>query len=230
MPGTPNPLTNGYVPPPVGPTPQGGGGGGAAAPTGGDVYNLAHTYFNDYGTPAMQELDEQLPYYQNTMDALAGKSVDAGAQAAGNVNATAAASQAAGERYGGMLTDISGAAASQISNAGAAGLQAAQGAAAGLNASGNAARNYGTETGAAAARAGQGVTELGQGIAGQAAGAQGRDITGAQQNALMGLEAQQGPSAAQAQLQSATNRNTQNALAMARSGRGFGGGAAAMGQ
>lgn len=39
-----------------------------------------------------------------------------------------------------------------------------------------------------------------------------------------------GPSAAQAQLQEATDANTRNALAMARSGRGMGGGAAAMRQ
>jgi hypothetical protein len=48
--------------------------------------------------------------------------------------------------------------------------------------------------------------------------------------ALTGLEAQQGPSAAQAQLASATNRNQAQALAMARSGRGWGGSASALGQ
>lgn len=48
--------------------------------------------------------------------------------------------------------------------------------------------------------------------------------------ALGGLEAQQGPSAAQAQLASATNRNQSQALAMARSGRGWGGSATALGQ
>jgi len=49
--------------------------------------------------------------------------------------------------------------------------------------------------------------------------------------ALMNMANQgPGPSAAQAQLTQATDANTQNALAMARSGRGMGGGAAAMRQ
>ncbi len=47
---------------------------------------------------------------------------------------------------------------------------------------------------------------------------------------LGGLEAQEGPSAAQAQLQSGTNQALNSQLALARSGRGFGGNAAAMGQ
>ncbi len=49
-------------------------------------------------------------------------------------------------------------------------------------------------------------------------------------SALGGLEATQGPSAAQAQLQSGTNQAMASQLAMARSGRGLGGNAAAMGQ
>lgn len=47
---------------------------------------------------------------------------------------------------------------------------------------------------------------------------------------LAGLEAQQGPSGAQAQLQAGTNAGMASQLALARSGRGFGGGAAAAGQ
>lgn len=46
---------------------------------------------------------------------------------------------------------------------------------------------------------------------------------------LAGLEAQEGPSAAQAQLQSGTNMAMAQQMAMARSGRGFGGNSAAMG-
>lgn len=46
---------------------------------------------------------------------------------------------------------------------------------------------------------------------------------------LAGLEATQGPSAAQAQLQAGTNAAMGGQLALARSGRGFGGGAAAAG-
>jgi hypothetical protein len=48
--------------------------------------------------------------------------------------------------------------------------------------------------------------------------------------ALSGLEAEQGPSAAQAQLASGNNAAMAQQLALARSGRGFGGNAAAMGQ
>jgi len=47
---------------------------------------------------------------------------------------------------------------------------------------------------------------------------------------LAGLEATQGPSSAQAQLQTGTNQALASQLALARSGRGFGGNAAAMGQ
>lgn len=47
---------------------------------------------------------------------------------------------------------------------------------------------------------------------------------------LSGLEAQQGPSAAQAQLQQGTNQAMAGQLALARSGRGFGGNAAMTGQ
>lgn len=46
---------------------------------------------------------------------------------------------------------------------------------------------------------------------------------------LAGLEQQQGPSAAQAQLQGGTNQAMAGQLALARSGRGFGGGAASAG-
>lgn len=54
---------------------------------------------------------------------------------------------------------------------------------------------------------------------------------GSSYDALMGFANQgPGPSAAQAQLTQATDANTQNALAMARSGRGMGGGQAAMRQ
>jgi hypothetical protein len=47
---------------------------------------------------------------------------------------------------------------------------------------------------------------------------------------LANLENTQGPSAAQAQLSAGTNQALSSQLALARSGRGFGGGAAAMGQ
>lgn len=52
---------------------------------------------------------------------------------------------------------------------------------------------------------------------------------GAYGNQLAGLEAQQGPSAAQAQLQAGTNQAMAGQLALARSGSGFGGNAASAG-
>lgn len=54
------------------------------------------------------------------------------------------------------------------------------------------------------------------------------DMAGAYAGSLAGVESNQGPSAAQAQLQNATNQSQMNNLAMARSGRGFGGSASAM--
>lgn len=60
--------------------------------------------------------------------------------------------------------------------------------------------------------------------------AQNRSLTNASRlgGQLTGIEAQEGPSAAQAQLQSGLNQSEAANLAMARSGRGFGGGAGAM--
>lgn len=54
-------------------------------------------------------------------------------------------------------------------------------------------------------------------------------IAGGYGQSLASLENQQGPSAAQAQLQQGTNQGMQSQIAMARSGRGFGGGAGAAG-
>jgi hypothetical protein len=102
-------------------------------------------------------------------------------------------------------------------------------------------------TGAAAASLGRDATKFGQGAAAQGSSILDQRGTDAQRfdqrtvqqgdfgaqnqslGALGGLEATQGPSAAQAQLQSGTNQAMASQLAMARSGRGFGGNAAAMG-
>lgn len=54
-------------------------------------------------------------------------------------------------------------------------------------------------------------------------------IAGGYGQSLASLENQQGPSAAQAQLQQGTNQGLNSQIAMARSGRGFGGGAGAAG-
>ena len=73
--------------------------------------------------------------------------------------------------------------------------------------------------------------DMGQYQTGLANAQQARGMQTGAYDALMGMaNAGPGPSAAQAQLTQATDANTQNALAMARSGRGMGGGAAAMRQ
>lgn len=97
------------------------------------------------------------------------------------------------------------------------------------------------------AQASQGANELSlfsgqQGLAAQAAaarqgqaanfGAQDASLSGVTgfQNQLAGLEAVEGPSAAQAQLQAGLNAAQQSNLALARSGRGWGGSASALSQ
>lgn len=111
-------------------------------------------------------------------------------------------------------------------------------------------RAWGTGTaaadaGTAAANAGLLAGSVGEGMAAQqrrqgnklleqrTADAQaygGRGAPGGYAGQLAGLEAQQGPSAAQAQLQAGSNQALANTLALSRSGRGFGGGASAAGQ
>ncbi len=87
---------------------------------------------------------------------------------------------------------------------------------------------YGTQV----ASAGQRGTEIGAGVQsdlrGQAdlARARGADLGGG----LTGLEATEGPSAAQAQLANSTSQGMNDALTLARSGRGLGGSAAAVSQ
>jgi hypothetical protein len=94
---------------------------------------------------------------------------------------------------------------------------------------GDAAVNYGTQ-----------ASNIGYDMARQYANRGPQQGDWAQQNAalgmssgygtqLAGLESQQGPSAAQAQLQQGTNQAMGSQIAMARSGRGFGGGAGAAG-
>lgn len=97
------------------------------------------------------------------------------------------------------------------------------------------------QTGDAAQGYGMGVSKWGFDAAQQYAnrgaqqgqwGQQNQALAGAGSygNQLAGLEATQGPSAAQAQLQQGTNQAMGSQVALARSGRGFGGGAAATGQ
>lgn len=110
-----------------------------------------------------------------------------------------------------------GAAAAQ--GIGAAGQQMAQQAGAAMGAQGGQFINQGAAAGQ------QNIADVNL-QASQQAAAQGS----AYANQLAGIGAQQGPSAAQAQLQSALNQSNAQNLAMARSGRGWGGAASAQTQ
>jgi hypothetical protein len=94
--------------------------------------------------------------------------------------------------------------------------------------------NVGGAYGAGAVNAGNVAAQTGQNLLGQRTGDaayfNGRQTGNPQAMQLAGLEAQQGPSGAQAQLQGGTNQALASQLALARSGRGFGGNAAAAGQ
>lgn len=83
-----------------------------------------------------------------------------------------------------------------------------------LSGAGNTVQGIGTAANAALGQAGQSAANIG----------------GNTNAALTGLEATEGPSAAQAQLADATSRNMNDALTLARSGRGVGGSAAAAAQ
>jgi hypothetical protein len=106
---------------------------------------------------------------------------------------------------------------------------AADAAVADANATGDAAYNTGKAIFVNDARYAQAAQNrvAPQGQFGEQNAALGQSLGYGQQ--LAGLEAQQGPSAAQAQLQQGTNQAISSQLALARSGRGFGGGAASAG-
>lgn len=155
------------------------------------------------------------------------------AQTQGSQRALADASVAAGQNYGRSSTETGNYYGGQVANTGLAFGQAVnENAAIG----GQQISNYGQQQGAgiqnyALGQAGglggraDTIAGMGQDIYGQGMAAQGRDITSGYQIGLEGIERQQGPSAAQAQLQSGLNRASAESLAMARSGRGWGGSA-----
>lgn len=180
-------------------------------------------YWGDYGNQAADTAKEQGQYYQNQMNTMGDASQMAGAganaaltqtgQNAANIGTSAQATMGAlGNNYSALLGNAGSQYAGQIGQTG----QAAQG--------------YGLGTAGAVDITGHNLSNAGGSLMSQARDAQGRDITGAQQSGLMGIEQQEGPSAAQGQLALATGQNQANALAMARSGRGWGGGAGAMQQ
>ena len=152
---------------------------------------------------------------------------NAGGQAAAGLYGVGNAAQGYGAQQGGDLASYGtwqGAALGSYGAQQAADLQrAGTQAAAGL-------QDYGTRQQEAIANSGYTAMDLGlraQNRAGPALnfGQQNQYLQGAQQNAanLGAIEQQEGPSAAQAQLQSALNQTQASNIAMARSGRGWGG-------
>ncbi len=151
-----------------------------------------------------------------------------------------AESQAIGQEYRGMAHDY----ANQINTVSGAANSQQQGAANVARQTGAAAQGNLSALGAQAGGAGQSLYAQGNQMQGRQAlqgqfGQQTQELAssdntaqtvGQTAQALGGLEAQQGPSAAQAQLQSATNQGMNNALSLARSGRGYGGSASALAQ
>lgn len=190
------------------------------------------------------------PYYGYAFDA-GGRVLDTGYDTAGALaNAGTAASQlgvGAGQQVGAAAQGYAG----QIETAGFGAQAATQGYEDRLNQYGalakdaaGAAQSIGTAGQTAASTAGRSLTQQGGQFIDQGAAAGQQNIADvnlkASQDALKassglatqlsGIGAQPGPSAAQAQLQSALNQSQQSNLAMARSGRGWGGSASAQSQ
>jgi hypothetical protein len=95
---------------------------------------------------------------------------------------------------------------------------------------GTSAQQYGINQAGQVEKSAAQLSQMGQGVYDQSSAAANRNIVGQQQAAIQGIESSEGPSAAQAQLQSGLNKSQAQSLAMARSGRGWGGSAGAMSQ
>lgn len=208
------------------------------------ISNQTQNALNDYGSRSAGTGEA----YGSAISNAANQSGVAGQGAAADVGATAGQSGQLGAYNAGQMSNLGRFYGNQQMGAGDSALNYGMGQGAGLAQLGQGMSNYGQGQAGAIAGGANDLSQYGQsqatnigqnaGLMAQqagnlnsmAGGAQGQNVSGAQQTALMGLEAQQGPSAAQAQLQSATNRNQNQALAMARSGRGFGGSASAMRQ
>jgi hypothetical protein len=183
----------------------------------------AGAFFDEYGNNAISTLEAQRGQYQGSLDALAGGAVQTGLDADANLRAIGNEAARASTANATALDDRAKAYAGANLDAGGGALDYGLG-------QGGAIGDYGTGQAAAVNKSAGGMFGAGQAMGRLGDYAQGRDISNAQQQALMGLEAQAGPSAAQGQLAQATAQNQANALAMARSGRGWGGSASAMQQ
>lgn len=197
--------------------------GGDLASTGVLDTALGTGYWQDYGDTAMQQAKQQGQQYQDYLNQSGDASWYAGEAANAALQGTGQAAADTGNAAQGALAGLGSQYGSALTNAG-------QQYAGSMMSAGAAAQNYGTKAAGTAANTADILGNAGGTLLGQGAQAQNRNVSGVQRNALMNLEAQEGPSAAQGQLQQATNANQANALAMARSGRGFGASASAMRQ
>lgn len=196
------------------------------------------SYGNDQQNPLMQQQVDQvrgvgnaaagnvgqagnnaLGYGLTQSDAIAGQGRAAGVGIANSADAAGNAISAYGQQQGGDIKTYGTNTANQLQSYGTNAAQGIQGQAGGLTA-------YGQALGAGA-NGFQGRTGPQADLTGANA-AQGQ--AGGYANQLAGVEAQQGPSAAQAQLQAGLNQSAAQNLAMARSGRGWGGSASALTQ
>ncbi len=193
----------------------------------GDAWEWTKDKFADAADSDFGVLDVAVPFWGATHAAM--KGVKAGANAAG---AGIGGGDGGGETYGGGYAPnywyggdpndpnpIATGAVNKANQTGDAGLQLGQYA---IN---RGDQMYGQGQTTAAQREGDAVHFNNRAVQQGDFGAQNQSL-----GALGGLEATQGPSAAQAQLQGGTNQAMASQLAMARSGRGLGGNAAAMGQ
>lgn len=171
---------------------------------------------------------------QATLGAYGGQAAAYGNQAAtygvGAAQGVAGSGDAA-MRAGNSAAAYGSAAANQGANLGAYGMAQGQN----ITAAGNSAAMTGALANQRAQGAANQIGAMGQSALGQSAYGQGLASQGTQAqmgaaNQLAGLENQEGPSAAQAQLRNAMSANLQDQLALAGSGRGYGGGAAAKAQ
>jgi len=214
---------------------QGGSGEGFAS----DVYNnfsegTGEQFLAGYGNQAQQELQGIQQGALDTGTSLAQQSAAAGYNY-GDAQA------AAGQQYGAAVAGAGAAAQQQLGLLGHQLYDAQTGV-------GNAAAQYGlgqaANIGGISQAGAANLGAMGADMYGQGQAAAGRNVTSYDPNAggmwrqnaseaagqLGGLERTEGPSAAQAQLQSGLNQAQSSNLAMARSGRGWGGGASSLSQ
>lgn len=255
-----NPQNPAYVPTYGGGMAPGAGAGGGAAPTfgatdpaaipGGDYNRDPLTSFGGKTAIAPTGAYDIGPYYGYAFDA-GNRVVQSGYDAASQLANAGTQAAALGVGGGQDVAAVAQGYAGDLARQGQAAQVATQqyetqlkGYGAQSAAGATAAQQIGTAGQLAAQQAGTAMGAQGGQFIQQGKGATDQDIAGVDltasraalgqsqtyANQLAGIGAQPGPSAAQAQLQSALNQSNAQNLAMARSGRGWGGSASAQSQ